>query len=207
MAPFLSALIMVDHSGSALSHKDPVATCCARLSCGACAERLFDSVVRPDGHIFDREAILECLLQQKLDIQVLSESIGVRHESRVLEQAEQKKFEEQASFCRDAGCSRSVHVRKEGVNKDFNQPRRTWRPNERASALHTFLPMPGTMLEVELKELEAFTRAEQGLLSQDAVPSMAAACRYVRIAAVLQDHRHKRALEQADTVREGVSLA
>eukprot|EP00439_Symbiodinium_sp_Y106_P053107 s5404_g7.t1 len=97
--------------------------------CGLTLKAPKDPVATPDGHIFDREAILEYLLQQKLDIQ-----------------AEQKKFEEQ---------ERQREQRLLSADK-----------------------------EVQLKELEAFTNAEQGLLSQD--------------------HRHKRALEQVDAVREGV---
>ncbi|CAE7744182.1 nosip [Symbiodinium sp. CCMP2456] len=118
-------------AGYSKTRKEVMGTDCF-LPFGFCALTLKapkDPVATPDGHIFDREAILEYLLQQKLDIQ-----------------AEQKKFEEQ---------ERQREQRLLSADK-----------------------------EVQLKELEAFTNAEQGLLSQD--------------------HRHKRALEQADAVREGV---
>eukprot|EP00913_Durusdinium_trenchii_P030491 g28562.t1 len=71
-----------------------------------------DPVATPDGNIFERESILECLLQQKLDIQ-----------------AQQKKFEEQ---------ERKKEQRLQAMDK-----------------------------EEEIKQLEEFTRAEQGLLSQE----------------------------------------
>lgn len=81
-----------------------------------------DPVVTPDGYIYEREAILESLLQQKLDIE-----------------SQQKKFEE--------------------------QERRKTRLQQAAEQ------------EAELKALEEFTKADQGLLSED--------------------YRHKRALEKA----------
>lgn len=92
--------------------------------CGLSLKAPKDPVATPDGNIFDREAILECLLQQKLEIQ-----------------AQQKKFDEQER-------------KKEQRLKALDQ-------------------------EDELRQLEEFTRAEQGLLSQDL--------------------RHKRALEQAES--------
>eukprot|EP00435_Cladocopium_sp_Y103_P025614 s2213_g6.t1 len=97
--------------------------------CGLSLKAPKDPVATPDGNIFDREAILECLLQQKLEIQ-----------------AQQKKFDEQER-------------KKEQRLKALDQ-------------------------EDELRQLEEFTRAEQGLLSQDL--------------------RHKRALEQADSKQDGV---
>mmetsp|Transcript_80806 Transcript_80806/g.127670 ORF Transcript_80806/g.127670 Transcript_80806/m.127670 type:complete len:319 (+) Transcript_80806:89-1045(+) len=97
--------------------------------CGLSLKAPKDPVVTPDGNIFDREAILECLLQQKLEIQ-----------------AQQKKFDEQER-------------KKEQRLKALDQ-------------------------EDELRQLEEFTRAEQGLLSQDL--------------------RHKRALEQAKSKQDGV---
>ena len=39
--------------------------------------------LRPDGHIFDREAILECLLQQKLDIQERSNAEPIMVEFQI----------------------------------------------------------------------------------------------------------------------------
>jgi len=92
--------------------------------CGLSLKAPKDPVATPDGNIFDREAILECLVQQKLEIQ-----------------AQQKKFDEQER-------------KKEQRLKALDQ-------------------------EDELRQLEEFTRAEQGLLSQDL--------------------RHKRALEQAES--------
>lgn len=97
--------------------------------CGLSLKAPKDPVVTPDGNIFDREAILECLLQQKLEIQ-----------------AQQKKFDEQER-------------KKEQRLKALDQ-------------------------EDELRQLEEFTRAEQGLLSQDL--------------------RHKRALEQVESKQDGV---
>ncbi|CAK9116887.1 unnamed protein product [Durusdinium trenchii] len=97
--------------------------------CGLSLKAPKDPVATPDGNIFERESILECLLQQKLDIQ-----------------AQQKKFEEQ---------ERKKEQRLQAMDK-----------------------------EEEIKQLEEFTRAEQGLLSQD--------------------HRHKRALEQADSKIDGM---
>lgn len=97
--------------------------------CGLSLKAPKDPVVTPDGNIFDREAILECLLQQKLEIQ-----------------AQQKKFDEQER-------------KKEQRLKALDQ-------------------------EDELRQLEEFTRAERGLLSQDL--------------------RHKRALEQAENKQDGV---
>lgn len=97
--------------------------------CGLSLKAPKDPVATPEGNIFEREAILECLLQQKLEIQ-----------------AQQKKFEEQ---------ERKKEQRLQALDK-----------------------------EEELRELEEFTKAEQGLLSQD--------------------FRHKRALEQADSKQDGV---
>lgn len=53
--------------------KDPVATCESPVNC----TRPLEMDVRPEGNIFDKEAILECLLQQKLDIQALAYSRAV----------------------------------------------------------------------------------------------------------------------------------
>eukprot|EP00930_Biecheleria_cincta_P087365 TRINITY_DN76607_c0_g1_i1.p1 TRINITY_DN76607_c0_g1~~TRINITY_DN76607_c0_g1_i1.p1 ORF type:complete len:340 (+),score=70.75 TRINITY_DN76607_c0_g1_i1:58-1020(+) len=119
-------------AGFATSKKEVMGTDCF-LPFGHCALTLKapkDAVVTPQGYIYDRAAIVECLLQQKVDAQ-----------------AQQKKFEEQER------------------KKDRKQ-----RMAEQ---------------EVELKQLEEFTQAETGLLSQD--------------------HRHKRALERsADKPVDGV---
>ncbi|CAJ1373689.1 unnamed protein product [Effrenium voratum] len=116
-------------AGFTKTRKEVMSTDCF-LPFGFCSLTLKapkDPVVTPEGNIFEREAILECLLQQKLDIQ-----------------AQQKKFEEQ---------ERKKEQRLQSLDK-----------------------------EEELKQLEAFTRAEQGLLSED--------------------HRHKRALDKAAQVND-----
>eukprot|EP00440_Ansanella_granifera_P018221 gb/GFBE01019787.1/.p1 GENE.gb/GFBE01019787.1/~~gb/GFBE01019787.1/.p1 ORF type:complete len:321 (+),score=91.26 gb/GFBE01019787.1/:1-963(+) len=117
-------------AGFAGTRKEVMGTDCF-LPFGFCALSLKapkDPVATPHGQIFDRAAILECLLQQKVDLQ-----------------AEKKKFEE--------------------------QERKKARKLQAADD------------EEKLKEMEEFTKAEQGLLSQD--------------------HRHKRALEQRDAKVEG----
>jgi len=109
-------------AGFAGTRKEVMGTDCF-LPFGFCALSLKapkDPVVTPQGHIFDREAILECFVQQKVDMQV-----------------QQKKWDEQER-------------KRLKAEKTANE-------------------------EADLKELEDFTKAEQGLLSQD--------------------HRHKRALE------------